>query len=193
MRVGKNAVLGAAAITIASACSSSDRTAREELMSQAQPLAATTSAPPAVPTVGGTSAPRAASAPLALSTVAQASTAQLALGDANELATLRGIAKNAASAAGVSSPNKVTVVAHSDHQAAEYLLCGAIINDHAPVYVIKVTGGPFTATRHPAGQPAPQGSFLTLTVDAATHLITDRGYVNVEPDLSKIGSVAVDL
>jgi hypothetical protein len=194
MRAGKNAVLGAAAITIASACSNSDLTAREARMSQAEPLAAATSAPLAVPSVGAAGAPVDASTPpLAVPTVQQASTAQLALGDSNELATLRGIALGAASAAGVSSPSTITAVAASDHQAAEFILCGAVINDHAPVYVIKMAGGPFTATQHPGGQPAPQGSFLTLTVDATTHRVTDSGYVNVEPDLSKIGSVAVNL
>jgi hypothetical protein len=189
MRVFDRAVLGAAAITIAAACSDSGRTPREALISQA--LAAA-SAPLAVPTAA------AANAPLAVPTVAAPgqqgpSAAQLALGDSNELATLRGIALGAAATAGVSSPTTMHAVAASDHQAAEFILSGAIVNDHAPVYVIKMAGGPFTAMQHPPGQAAPQGSFLTVTVDAATHRITDVGYFDAEPDLSKIGSFTANL
>jgi hypothetical protein len=80
-----------------------------------------------------------------------------------------------------------------DHKTAEAVLSGAIVDDQASVYVIKMAGGPFTAVQHPPGQPAPTGQFLTVTVDAATHRITDIGYANVEPDLSKIGSFTVDL
>jgi hypothetical protein len=115
------------------------------------------------------------------------------LGDPNELATLRGIALAAASTAGVSSPTAIYAVAASDHQAAEFILSGAIVYDHAPVYVIKVTGGPFTALQHPPGQPAHQSSVLTVTIDATTHRITDVGFVNAEPDLSQIGSVTAQL
>jgi hypothetical protein len=75
----------------------------------------------------------------------------------------------------------------ADHQAAQTVLSGANVNDHAPVVVIKMTGGPFTATHHPPGVAAPQGNVLTLTVEAATYRITDIGYADVEPDLSQIG------
>jgi len=109
------------------------------------------------------------------------------------MANLRGIGLRVSSAAGVSSPTTMRAAAASDHQAAQTILSGAIINDHAPVYVIKMTGGPFTATQHPPGAPAPQGNVLTVTVDAATYRVTDIGYVTVEPDLSQIGALAVDL
>jgi hypothetical protein len=85
-------------------------------------------------------------------------------------------------------------VAASDHQAAETVLSGAIINDHVPVFVIKMTGGPFTDGSHPPGVPAPPGSnVLTLTVDAATYRVTDIGYVDEEPDLGRIGPMTVKL
>jgi hypothetical protein len=73
------------------------------------------------------------------------------------------------------------------------ILSGAEIDDQAPVYVITLTGGPFTATRHPPGVAAPNGNVLTLTVDAATHRITDVGYVDTEPELNQLGPARVDL
>jgi hypothetical protein len=80
-----------------------------------------------------------------------------------------------------------------DHQAAEKITSGDIVNDHAPVYVIEITGGPFTADRSPPGVPATQGDVLTLTVDARTYRVTDAGISNDAPDLRQIGSVVVDL
>jgi hypothetical protein len=186
----ENIILGAAAITFVSACSSA---APDTVGSQTQPLA---SAMPAVLSQTGPTTP--ATAALAVLIVGDAgaqnaSAPQLGLGDSNEVATLRGIALGVSSGAGVPSPQTMQAVAASDHQTAEFILCGAIVNDHAPVYVIKMTGGPFTATHHPPRGAAPQGSVLTVTVDAATHRVTDVGYVNVEPDLTQIGSLTVDL
>lgn len=119
--------------------------------------------------------------------------AQAALADPDVLATLRGLALHFSSLSGVPSPKTMQVVAASDHQAAETILSGAVVNDHAPVHVIKMTGGPFTAKLHPPGAQAPQGNVLTITVDARTHRVTDVGYVNVEPNLSQIGPVVVNL
>jgi hypothetical protein len=85
------------------------------------------------------------------------------------------------------------VVAAADHQVAEQLLSGATVYDHSPVYIVTMTGGPFTAVRHPKGVPAPQGNVLTLTIDAATHRIADVGYVDAEPDLKQLASVSVNL
>ena len=119
--------------------------------------------------------------------------ARAVLRDPAELAKLRGIALASSSQMGVPSPRTMHAVAASDHQAAELVLSGAVINDHAPVYVIKMTGGPFTATFHPRQAAAPQGKFLTVTVDATTHRVTDVGFVDEEPDLSRIGPEAVDL
>jgi hypothetical protein len=124
---------------------------------------------------------------------ADGSAGAVGLGDPTVLAALHDVAMRAAAIAGVSKPMTMTAVAASDHQAAETFLSGAQINDHSPVYVVKMTGGPFTARRHPPGVPAPQGSVLRLTVDAATYRVTDTGYVNAEPDLTQIGPVVVNL
>jgi hypothetical protein len=106
---------------------------------------------------------------------------------------LRALAMHRASVAGVSSPATIHAVACSDHQAAATVISGAGVNDHAPVYVVEMTGGPFVATGHPPGVPAPQGDVLTLTIDAQTHRVTDVGYHPVAPDLTQIDSDVVDL
>ncbi len=196
-----NHVFCAVAMMAVSACSGADQKISEPLKSQAQPLAATSGAVP-MPTATAPAVPTAAPAPVLMhasavptvtySEAPKPSTAQLNLGDPSELTTLRGIALRAATRAGVSSPKTTHAVAASDHQAAEMLLSGTIVYDHAPVYVIKMTGGPFTASSSP-GRPAPRGEFLTVTVDAATHRITDVGFVNAEPDLSRIGSFIADV
>jgi ribosomal protein S6E (S10) len=42
------------------------------------------------------------------------------------------------------SPRAIaTAIVRSDHSAAECLVSGAILNDHAPVYVLKIAGGLF--------------------------------------------------
>jgi hypothetical protein len=119
--------------------------------------------------------------------------AKAALGDRNVRAKLRDVALEASSRHGVGRPMKIHAVAASDHQSAETLLSGATVNDHAPVYVITMTGGPFTAMHHPPGAPAPQGNVLTVTVDAATNRVTDIGLVDAEPDLSQLDTTPVDL
>ncbi len=190
----KRCILSAGAMAVISGCSGSDRTAPETLASQTQPLA--TAGVPLIPatlsdagipvrTVGVSASPQPAAG--------VQNAAPVAVGDPGVMANLRGIALRVSSAAGVSSPTTMRAVAASDHQAAQTILSGAIINDHAPVYVIKMTGGPFTATQHPPGAPAPQGNVLTVTVDAATYRVTDIGYVTAEPDLSQIGALTVDL
>jgi hypothetical protein len=82
-----------------------------------------------------------------------------------------------------------------DHQAAEKTISGDIVNDHAPVYVIEVTGGPFTCNNcsvPPGGSP-PQGNAITLTVNAQTFQGTDFGIGPNVPDLTQISSDVVDL
>lgn len=109
-------------------------------------------------------------------------------------AKLRDLALHASSGAGVSSPRTMIAVASPDHQAAEEAVSGgSIVYDHAPVYVVVMTGGPFTGSEHPRGVSPPEGSVLTLTVDAASFRVTDYGIGNTDPDLSKIASASVDL
>jgi hypothetical protein len=193
-------ILSAAAITIISGCSSSDRSTPPAVKPQTHlaPASAAVQVAPAsvADRVALAFAAGAPSIPTLtvpdLGPPGDPSAARAALGDPSVVAKLRGLALQVSSLAGVSSPMTMLAVA-ADHQAAEKVLCGAIVNDHAPVYVIKMTGGPFTSRRHSPAGPAPQGNVLTLTVNAATYRITDVGYDDVEPDLSQIGPVAVNL
>lgn len=178
-------VLGA----VISGCSNS--TPSEELRVQGEPLAANAVIPAAIP------GPRPTSTVVDLGTPAAslpaAGTSSKALTDSNVLSTLHGIGLAASSVAGVSSPTTIRAVAASDHAAVEFALSGAIVPDHAPVYVITMTGGPFTATHHPRRAAAPQGNVLVITVDSATFRVTDVGYEPVETDLSQLASLPVDL
>jgi hypothetical protein len=115
--------------------------------------------------------------------------AQADLSDPNVVNQLRSFALQYSSLSGVSSPTAILAVAAADHQVAQTIISGAIVSDHSPVYVIEMTGGPFTSTHHPRGAPAPQGNALTLTLDARTLRIMDFGYHPVAPDLTQIGSV----
>ncbi len=106
---------------------------------------------------------------------------------------LRQAAHGIAKRAGVESPTTMLAVAAADHQAAEAALSGAVIDDHAPVYIVQMTGGTFTALRHPRGAPAPHGDVLTVTFDATTMQVTDIGYDSIAPDLKQIDARPVDL
>jgi len=117
------------------------------------------------------------------------------LADPNVRAKLRTLALQASSANGVPSPTTLMAVYSPDHQAAEEIISGDIVNDHVPVYVIEVTGGPFTcnACSTPAGASPPQGDALTLTVNAQTFQVTDFGITPNPPDLTKISPDVVNL
>ena len=109
------------------------------------------------------------------------------------VASLHALALDTSKRWGVETPSMVRAVAAADHQAAESVVSGAIINDHSPVYVVQVTGGTFTALHHPPNVEAPQGSVLTITFDAATLRITDVGIDPVAPDLAQIDREVVEL
>jgi hypothetical protein len=113
--------------------------------------------------------------------------------DPHVVAKLHDLAEQAVSAQGAPPPTKMYAVAISDHQVAETALGAGIIYDHAAVYVIVITGGPFFGDSAPAGVPLPEGSVLTITLNAATYEGTDAGISNVEPDLSKVASATVNL
>ena len=119
--------------------------------------------------------------------------ANTALKDQSVVHKLHDMGMEAASTSGEPSPTTMRVLWFSDHQAAETALGGSIVYDHSPVYVIVMTGGPFTGRGSPYGAPIPEGHVLTLTVNAATYEITDVGIGDVEPDLSEIASASVDL
>jgi hypothetical protein len=113
------------------------------------------------------------------------------LADPNVRTKLRTMALQASSADGVPSPKTICAVASPDHQAAEKIVSGDIVNDHVAVYVVEVTGGTFTdnTASTPPGVPAPSGSVLTLTVDAQSFRVTDSGLTDTAPDLTQIGPV----
>jgi hypothetical protein len=107
--------------------------------------------------------------------------------------TLLALGTDHAAAAGAPITATMVAVAASDHQAAETVISGALIADHVPVYVVQMTGGPYTVTHHRDGAAAPQGDVLTVTLDAADYRVTDIGYDLVAPDLSLIDADVVDL
>ncbi|MBV9949620.1 MAG: hypothetical protein JOZ69_22455 [Myxococcales bacterium] len=98
------------------------------------------------------------------------------------------MALQASSADGVPSP-KIEAVASADHQAAEKVVSGDIVNDHVAVYVVEVTGGTFTenGASIPPGASVPTGSALTLTVDAQSFRLLDVGLTDRAPDLTALG------
>lgn len=109
--------------------------------------------------------------------------------DPNRVSQLRSLGNRASSSFGVLSPSTMHAVAVADHQVAETILSGAVINDHAPVYVVQMTGGSFSAQHPPPGVAAPQGNVLTLTIDATAMRVVDVGIVSSEVDLTGIGPV----
>lgn len=185
----KQSILSVAVIVTMGGCSVSSPTPPEVLASQSAGL-----------TVAGATLIPANSLGDASPVVATSSDAQTITGlvptgleDNNQVSTLRGIAMSASSVAGVSTPSRMLAVAAADHQAAEFAVGGSLVNDHAPVYVIEMAGGPFTATQHPRGAATPQGQFLIVTIDATSQRVVDVGYVNAEPDLTKVGASVKDI
>jgi hypothetical protein len=122
--------------------------------------------------------------------VTSADPLQASLSDPDVRAKLRALALQAA---GATPPKTMIAAASPDHQVAEEIISGDIVNDHVPVYIIEITGGPFTAGSSPSGAPAPQGDVLTLTVDVQTFSATDVDITNDAPDLTQLGSVVVNL
>jgi hypothetical protein len=108
---------------------------------------------------------------------------------------LRALALQASSGNGVPSPKTMIAVYSPDDQAAQEIISGDIVNDHVPVYVIEVTGGPFTCNScsGPSGASPPQGNALTITVNAQTFQVTDFGITPNVPDLTQISSDVVNL
>jgi hypothetical protein len=116
------------------------------------------------------------------------------LGDPSVRAKLRALALQASAANGVPMPKEILAVYSPDHQAAEFAISGDIVEDHSPVYVIEVTGGPFTcrACSSPNGT-VPQGNAITFTLNAQTFQGTDFGITPNVPDLTQISSDVVNL
>lgn len=157
----------------------------------AAPLAACSVDAPSRSEVG--TAPANSATSSALGDASPANAAKPALVDPNVISALRTVAIQASTRAGVSQPQSVYAVAAPDRQAAETLLSGAVVYDHSPVFVIVMTGGPFTHRSHPPGAEAPTGNVMTITLDARTYRVTDVGFVQTAPDLGQIDSNVVDL
>ena len=115
------------------------------------------------------------------------------LDDSEVRAKLRALGLQSSSISGVPSPQTMTAVWSADHEAAERIVSGDIVNDHVPVYVIEVTGGTFTALDSPNGGDPFQGTFLTLTIDAQTFMGTDAGITRTAVDLHLIDPHVVNL
>jgi len=117
------------------------------------------------------------------------------LADPSVRAKLRALALQTSSANGVPSPKTMLAVYSPDHQLAEEIISGDIVDDHVPVYVIEVTGGPFTCNScsFPPGASPPQGDAFTLTLDAQTYQVTDFGIYPNAPDLTQISPDVVNL
>src|SRR5580698_2581238 len=120
---------------------------------------------------------------------------QGSLADPSVTAKLRALALQASSANGVPSPKTMIAVYSPDDQAAQEIISGDIVNDYVPVYVIEMTGGPFTCSgcSGPPGASPPQGNALTITVNARTFQVTDFGITPNVPDLTKISPDVVNL
>jgi hypothetical protein len=116
-----------------------------------------------------------------------------ALADATVVGKLRELGLQLASIAGVSAPPRMRLIAAPDRQEVETISSQALIEDHASVFVIVMTGGRFIAIDHPPDVPAPEGSVLIATVDAASYDVTDVSIVNVEPDFAKVTLASLDV
>lgn len=173
------------------AISNAATTVRVASLLLAAPLAACSAGEPSQSAV----APSAAATAKLSALAAQSNSpgAKPSLADFTVISTLRNAAINAATKAGVTKPRSIRAVAASDHQVVESLLSGAVIYDHSPVFVVTMTGGPFTHISHPPGAPAPTGNVMRITVDAKSYRVTDIGLGQTEPDLSQIDSNVVDL
>lgn len=115
------------------------------------------------------------------------------LDDPEVRSKLRTIGLQASAVAGVPSPKTMTAVWSADHQVAEQIVSGDIVNDHVPVYVIEMTGGTFTSIEGGPNGVSPQGTVLTLTINAQTFEGTDGGITNTVPDLHLIDPHVVNL
>lgn len=115
------------------------------------------------------------------------------LDDPDVRSKLRARGLGASSSSGVPSPQTMIAVWSADHQEAEQIVSGAIINDHVPVYVIEMTGGTFTSDSAPPFGVPPHGTVFTLTINAETFEGTDAGITNTKLDLHQIGAHVVDL
>jgi hypothetical protein len=103
--------------------------------------------------------------------------------------TVRAMATRTAKVLGDSEPANATYVRTNRGAAGQ--LVGAKVDTDQSVYVIQMTGK-FKVPASPGagtGHPAPTGTVLTVTVDAATGQVQDWGIDTTAPKLGTLGSV----
>lgn len=102
------------------------------------------------------------------------------------------IADGYAASYGDSSPGSIEHV-EAPRQAAVLAASGDVVSDNREVILI-VERGSFVGAGvpRPSGAAAPQGSVLTLAIDAQTGELTDLGIQSNVPDLASLGPVTVD-
>lgn len=100
------------------------------------------------------------------------------------------VAQAAAAQAGDPSPSSIEQSALTTRAEANSVASGEIVPGTNGSYLI-AERGQFKATNAPipSGAPIPQGSVLTLVVDATTGEVTDSGISDNYPDMSSLGGV----
>ena len=99
---------------------------------------------------------------------------------------LRVVAARVAALHGDPHPTKAIAV-RSTRKAAVTASSGADVDTDQSSYLI-VLHGHFVGHTAPRGASFPQGSVLTIVVDASTNLVTDWGISDRTPDTSSLGS-----
>lgn len=101
-------------------------------------------------------------------------------------------AREFAASMGDTSPTSIEHV-EGPRQSTVFALSGDEVSTNPDVYAIVMRGN-FVAHNVPLpwGVGAPNGSVLTLVIDATTGQLTDFGLENQAPDLASLGPVTVD-
>jgi hypothetical protein len=81
-----------------------------------------------------------------------------------------------------------------DRVQANLVASGARIFEHRPTYLIAIRGQfTYWLAERPAGQPPPEGTVMTLVVDAETGRLYDVGIHTMYPRLEELGPVMTAL
>jgi hypothetical protein len=81
-----------------------------------------------------------------------------------------------------------------DRVHANLVASGARIFEHRPTYLIAIRGQfTYWTAKRPPGQPPPEGTVMTLVVDAETGRLYDVGIHTMYPRLEELGPVMTAL
>jgi hypothetical protein len=99
--------------------------------------------------------------------------------------------RNLAVGNNVATPTDISVVKTTRGQAVALTGAGNSVRTDEPSYVVQMTGN-FVGRKAkvPAGQAAPRGSALTVTIDAATGTVSDWSIGDSRQNLSLLGTVS---